>query len=101
MLKNRNWRIAAILAFIYLIETLSMPLVESDGDDGLPEYVFNLVLAIFSIWLISLLALAIAHLVSMWRFSKDSYRQRVLIGWPVCISSLLFLLVLYTTIAFI
>jgi len=53
MVKEWAWRIAAILAFIYLVEILLMPLVESPGDDGILEYLFNLIPAIFAVWLIS------------------------------------------------
>lgn len=101
MIKEWGWRIAAILAFIYLVEILLMPLVESPGDDGILEYLFNLIPAIFAVWLISVLALALGHLISIWRFSEQSYRQRVLVAWPVCISGLLLALVLFTATAFI
>lgn len=100
-IKEWGWWIAAILSFIYFIETLMMPMFESPSDDRLLEHIYNLVLAIFSVWLISIVALALAHLISIWRFSEQPYRQRVLIVWPVCISGLLLLLVLFIAMAFI
>lgn len=101
MVKEWGWRIAAILAFIYVIEILLMPLVESPGDDGILEYLFNLIPAIIAVWLVSILALALGHLISIWRFSEQSYRQRVLVAWPVSISALLLVLVLFTAMAFV
>lgn len=101
MVEEWGWRIAAILAFIYILEILLLPLVESPGDDGILEYLFSLFPAIIAVWLISILALALGHLVSIWRFSEQSYRQRVLVAWPVCISGLLLVLVIFTAQAFV
>ncbi|MBO9616848.1 MAG: hypothetical protein J7619_29450 [Dyadobacter sp.] len=100
MIKESGWRIAVILILAYLLETLMMPLVESPSDDGVLEHVYNLILAIFSVWLVAVAALALTHLISIWRFSEQSYRQRILVGWPICFSCLMLVLVLFTAMAF-